>query len=157
MFKIRQPQNKPQELNYHFCFPKEIGRNRSTYPLPLNFTLFLNTLRNVCSLSKAKMDSTTEHITHGEKGRLELEIQDDEELFDIDLDLVDSIPLPNYYWESYILSTGTALLANCLLPVTHLSTAIPVNSGEPYLWQRCRCRCRCLENRMSFSVCKAGK
>uniref|UniRef100_A0A803MQE8 Uncharacterized protein n=1 Tax=Chenopodium quinoa TaxID=63459 RepID=A0A803MQE8_CHEQI len=76
------------------------------------------------------MDSKSKHISHGENGILEWEIQEDEELFDIDLALVDNIPPPNYYWENYVMSTGNALLANCLLPVTHLSTAVPVNSGE---------------------------
>lgn len=77
------------------------------------------------------MDSTTKHNLQEEKGRLELEIQEDEELFDIDLELVNNIPPPNYYWESYVLSTGDALLANCLLPATHLLNAIPVDSWEP--------------------------
>ena len=59
---------------------------------------------------------------------MEWENQEDEELFDINLELVDNIPPPNYYWERYFLSTGNALLANCLLPVTDLSDAIPVIS-----------------------------
>lgn len=71
------------------------------------------------------MGSKTRHIPQSEGRKLEVENQEEEELFDIDLELVNNIPPPNYYWESYLLSTGNALLANCLLPVTDLSNAVP--------------------------------
>ncbi|KAJ1380256.1 hypothetical protein SESBI_46200 [Sesbania bispinosa] len=51
-------------------------------------------------------------------------MEEDEDLFEIDLD---AVPLPPpHYWESYFTSTGNiALLANCLLPTSHISSAIP--------------------------------
>lgn len=79
---------------------------------------------------QSQMDSTTKHIPQCKQGASELGVQEDEELFDIDLELVDHIPPPNYCWESYILSTRNVLLANCLLPATRLSSAVPVLSGE---------------------------
>ncbi|CAO2824053.1 unnamed protein product [Amaranthus hypochondriacus] len=72
-------------------------------------------------------------ITYDEKYdhvMLEVDIQDDEELFDIDLGVVDNIPPPDYQWDHSVLSTRSALLANCLLPVSDLSSAVPVVSGE---------------------------
>ncbi|CAL5207397.1 unnamed protein product [Lathyrus oleraceus] len=54
--------------------------------------------------------------------------EDDEDLFEINLDAVNSIiPQPHNYWENnYFISTGgEVLLANCLLPISHISSAIP--------------------------------
>lgn len=54
--------------------------------------------------------------------------EDDEDLFEIDLEAVNSIipPQPYNYWENnYFISTGEVLLANCLLPISHISSAIP--------------------------------
>ncbi|KAE8726669.1 solute carrier family 35 member F2-like [Hibiscus syriacus] len=51
--------------------------------------------------------------------------EEDEELFEIDIEAVNSIP-PPHYWEGYFTATSSALLANCLLPICDLSTAIPM-------------------------------
>lgn len=63
--------------------------------------------------------------------------EDDEDLFEIDLDAVNSIiPQPHNYWENnYFISTGgEALLANCLLPISHISSAIPAcNNAVSFL------------------------
>ncbi|OAY40873.1 hypothetical protein MANES_09G056350v8 [Manihot esculenta] len=52
---------------------------------------------------------------------------EEEELFEIDLDAVDRIP-PPHYWESYFTATSSALLANCLLPIADVSCAVPTSS-----------------------------
>lgn len=54
-------------------------------------------------------------------------IEDDEDLFEIDLEAVNSIP-PPYYWDSYVTATGNALMANCLLPISDVSGAVPMVS-----------------------------
>jgi len=53
--------------------------------------------------------------------------EEDDDLFEIDLERVNCIPpLPYNYWESnYFISTGEALLANCLLPISDISSAVP--------------------------------
>jgi hypothetical protein len=53
--------------------------------------------------------------------------EDDEDLFEIDLEAVNYInpPLYNYLENNHFISTGEALLANCLLPKSHISSAIP--------------------------------
>ncbi|KAF4360078.1 hypothetical protein G4B88_030992 [Cannabis sativa] len=53
---------------------------------------------------------------------------DEDDLFEIDLEAVDSIPPPRY-WESCVTATESALLANCLLPISDLSSAVPMVSG----------------------------
>ena len=53
-----------------------------------------------------------------------LVMEEDEDLFEIDLDAVNCIP-PPHYWESYYTSTGNALLANCLIPISDISSAVP--------------------------------
>lgn len=57
-----------------------------------------------------------------------LGMEEEEDLFEIDLDAVP--PITQYYWEScsYITSTrNIALLANCLMPISHISSAIPAS------------------------------
>lgn len=54
----------------------------------------------------------------------EIGMEEDEDLFEIDLEAVDAIP-PPHYWESHYTSTGNALLANCLLPISDISVAVP--------------------------------
>lgn len=76
------------------------------------------------------MDFTITYDDIHDQVMLEVDIQDDEELFDIDLGVVDNIPPPDYHWDHFVLSTRSALLANCLLPVSDLSSAVPVVSGE---------------------------
>ncbi|CAJ2672693.1 unnamed protein product [Trifolium pratense] len=53
--------------------------------------------------------------------------EDDEDLFEIDLEAVNYInpPLYNFWENNHFISTGEALLANCLLPKSHISSAIP--------------------------------
>ncbi|CAB4317585.1 unnamed protein product [Prunus armeniaca] len=71
--------------------------------------------------------ASAEHATVGLcKGVADTEDEDD--LFEIDLDSVDSIPPPQYYGGNYFTATGNALLANCLLPVTDISRAVPMIS-----------------------------
>nr|DAD48574.1 TPA_asm: hypothetical protein HUJ06_018511 [Nelumbo nucifera] len=53
--------------------------------------------------------------------------EDDDDLFEIDLDVVDNLP-PPLYWESCSTATDCALLANCLLPISDVSSAVPVQS-----------------------------
>ncbi|KAK4281646.1 hypothetical protein QN277_013113 [Acacia crassicarpa] len=58
----------------------------------------------------------------------EIVMEEDEDLFEIDLEAVNAIP-PPHYWESYYTSTGNALLANCLLPISDISVAVPAGSS----------------------------
>lgn len=55
----------------------------------------------------------------------------DDDLFEIDLDFLDNIPPPQYY-EAHLTADGIVLLANCLLPIDDISSAIPIKSSfEP--------------------------
>ncbi|XP_022767114.1 uncharacterized protein LOC111311733 [Durio zibethinus] len=57
-----------------------------------------------------------------------IEMEDEEEeLFEINLEAVNSIP-PPHYWEAFFTATSSALLANCLLPISDLSSAVPTVS-----------------------------
>ncbi|KAL3536126.1 hypothetical protein ACH5RR_004587 [Cinchona calisaya] len=67
---------------------------------------------------------------------VEEEEEEEEELFEINLEVVNSIPPPQYYWESCYFTATTAtnncnnnnnnvLLANCLLPISDVSNAVP--------------------------------
>ncbi|XP_050383490.1 uncharacterized protein LOC126800217 [Argentina anserina] len=62
------------------------------------------------------------------KGHILSDMEDEEDLFEIDLEAVESIPPPQYNWDSYFTAAGDVLLANCLLPVTDISRAIPTVS-----------------------------
>lgn len=54
------------------------------------------------------------------------EIEDEDDLFEIDLEAVNNTPPPGYQWGSYRTDNpGIALFANCLLPVADVSSAIP--------------------------------
>ncbi|KAK9127743.1 hypothetical protein Syun_016540 [Stephania yunnanensis] len=55
------------------------------------------------------------------------EEDEDDELFEIDLKVVDNIP-PPLYLEGYFTRTSSALLANCLLPLAVISSAVPADS-----------------------------
>ncbi|XP_034694843.1 coiled-coil domain-containing protein 1 [Vitis riparia] len=50
---------------------------------------------------------------------------DDDDLFEINLEAVNTIP-PPHYWESCFTRTGNTLLANCLLPIADVSSAVPM-------------------------------
>nr|GMD82165.1 uncharacterized protein LOC109155132 isoform X1 [Ipomoea batatas] len=61
----------------------------------------------------------------------EEEEDDEDELFEIDLAVVDSLPPPRYCWDDdedgrFSAATRSALLANCLLPIAQLSCAVPM-------------------------------
>lgn len=58
----------------------------------------------------------------------EIDMEEDDDLFEIDLEAVNAMPPPQY-WESYHTSTGNALLANCLLPISDISVAVPACSS----------------------------
>ncbi|KAK7267972.1 hypothetical protein RIF29_20653 [Crotalaria pallida] len=64
-------------------------------------------------------------MTSSIKCYAELGMEEDEELFEIDLEAVNCIPPPHYYWESHFTSTKNALLANCLVPISDISSAVP--------------------------------
>lgn len=54
------------------------------------------------------------------------ELEEEEDLFEIDLEAVNCVSPPGF-WESCYTSTGNiALLANCLLPKSDVSSAVPV-------------------------------
>lgn len=57
---------------------------------------------------------------------MEMEEEEEEEgdLFEINLEIVNKIPPPQYYWETII--TTNTLLANCLLPIADVSCAVPI-------------------------------
>ncbi|XP_019158415.1 PREDICTED: uncharacterized protein LOC109155132 isoform X2 [Ipomoea nil] len=69
------------------------------------------------------------------------EEDDEDELFEIDLAVVDSLPLPRYCWDDdysrFTAATSSALLANCLLPISQLSCAVPMaaKAGDALLLQ----------------------
>ncbi|PRQ43869.1 hypothetical protein RchiOBHm_Chr3g0473001 [Rosa chinensis] len=56
------------------------------------------------------------------------DMEDEDDLFEIDLEAVESIPPPQYNWDRYFTAAGDVLLANCLLPITDISRAIPTVS-----------------------------
>ncbi|KAG2682946.1 hypothetical protein I3843_10G008600 [Carya illinoinensis] len=70
-------------------------------------------------------EDAAEHDTHTKV----LADMEDEDLFEINLEAVDSIP-PPHYWDSYFTATGNALLANCLLPISDVSGAVPIVSKD---------------------------
>ncbi|KAK2655313.1 hypothetical protein Ddye_008365 [Dipteronia dyeriana] len=76
-------------------------------------------------------DSNSENIKVAISRGLATDMEDEEDdLFEIDLEAVDSIPPVPHYWESYFTATTntTTLLANCLLPISDVSSAIPMVS-----------------------------
>ncbi|KAK3445594.1 hypothetical protein EUGRSUZ_A01506 [Eucalyptus grandis] len=70
------------------------------------------------------------------------ELEDEEDdLFEINLDAVDKTPPPNYFWDdAYCFAaaavavaaagSGTTRFANCLLPVEEVSSAVPAKSSD---------------------------
>ncbi|KAK7355429.1 hypothetical protein VNO80_14684 [Phaseolus coccineus] len=56
------------------------------------------------------------------------DLEEEEDLFEIDLEAVNCVSPPRF-WESCYTSTGNiALFANCLLPKSDVSSAVPVVS-----------------------------
>ncbi|GFQ06928.1 hypothetical protein PHJA_002836800 [Phtheirospermum japonicum] len=56
---------------------------------------------------------------------IKIEEEEDGDLFEINLEIVNKIP-PPHYWDSYFTSTSNTLLANCLLPIADVSSAVPM-------------------------------
>lgn len=76
-----------------------------------------------CCLKPRETISSDAHDTKKEQD------EEEEELFEIDFEVCSSIPPPHYNWESYVTSTNNiALMANCLLPISDLSNAVPMVS-----------------------------
>ncbi|KAK1408410.1 hypothetical protein QVD17_40156 [Tagetes erecta] len=69
--------------------------------------------------------SKDNHVADMNKHKLQEDFDDDEDLFEIDLDAVRDLP-PPYYWESCLTVTANTLFANCLVPITDVSSAIPM-------------------------------
>lgn len=65
---------------------------------------------------------------------IKVEEDEEEDLFEINLEIVNDIPPPQYEWESYFTAatSNTVLLANCLLPIADVSCAVPmtITSGN---------------------------
>lgn len=76
-----------------------------------------------------KMASTLEHNTYKEHAIMPIKEEDDDDLFEIDLDAVGNLP-PPYYWESYLTKTTNNLFANCLVPIADVSSAIPMANSK---------------------------
>ncbi|KAF8042898.1 hypothetical protein BT93_A1277 [Corymbia citriodora subsp. variegata] len=65
------------------------------------------------------------------------DLEDEEDdLFEIDLDAVDKNPPPSYFWDdascfaAAAAGGGTTRFANCLLPVKEVSSAVPAKSFD---------------------------
>ncbi|CAI9780214.1 unnamed protein product [Fraxinus pennsylvanica] len=54
------------------------------------------------------------------------EEEEERDLFEINIEVVNKIPPPQYYWDRYFTTTSDTLLANCLLPISDVSRAIPM-------------------------------
>ena len=81
-------------------------------------------------MASAIKEEISEHGYGGSSSHIQSlkEMEDEEEeLFEINLEAVNSIP-PPHYWEAFFTATSNALLANCLLPISDLSSAIPTVS-----------------------------
>lgn len=90
-------------------------------------------------------ENVKEHAIARKEGRIiDMLEEEEEELFEINLDVMDKTPaLYHSYWENdtnFTAMSSTspankfALLANCLLPVSDLSSAVPMAStltGSP--------------------------
>lgn len=70
-----------------------------------------------------------------------VEIEEDDDLFEIDLEAVNSIISPPNFSDDtcgfFTTAGGATLLANCLLPITDVSNAVPIgdsNEGEIFLF-----------------------
>ncbi|KAK4345787.1 hypothetical protein RND71_035963 [Anisodus tanguticus] len=73
---------------------------------------------------KEEIKIVIDHIVEEE------EEEEEEELFEIDLELVNNISPPHYNLESYFTTATSSctLLANCLLPIADVSSAIPTTT-----------------------------
>ncbi|CAH2062579.1 unnamed protein product [Thlaspi arvense] len=66
-------------------------------------------------------------LVHMEKEEKEEVEEQEEDLFEIDLEVVNNLS-PPHYWDSNSTATNHALLANCLLPISDISGAVPMVS-----------------------------
>ncbi|KAI4300459.1 hypothetical protein L6164_033836 [Bauhinia variegata] len=71
-------------------------------------------------------------MTSSVKRTQDMDMEDDEDLFEIDLDAVNCIPPPRY-GHSYNTSTQSALLANCLLPISDILSSVPASHAAAAL------------------------
>ncbi|XP_017976774.1 PREDICTED: uncharacterized protein LOC18598219 [Theobroma cacao] len=79
-------------------------------------------------MASAVKEEISKHGGSSSRTQSLAEMEDEEEeLFEINLEAVNSIP-PPHYWEAFFTATRSALLANCLLPISDLSSAIPTVS-----------------------------
>ena len=106
----------------------------TTFPTSPIISRHINTHMKAVVLQKLELPTMASTIQHcAETGRVRADFtriedeEDEEDLFEIDLDVVNNFP-PPHYWESYITATNNALLANCLLPISDLSRAVPMVS-----------------------------
>ncbi|OMO68309.1 hypothetical protein COLO4_29766 [Corchorus olitorius] len=80
------------------------------------------------SAASIKDETSPKHVEISNKKTqssvAEMEEEEEEDLFEINLEAVNNIP-PPHYWEAFYTATSSALLANCLLPISDLSTAVP--------------------------------
>ncbi|KAL8255857.1 hypothetical protein R6Q59_030924 [Mikania micrantha] len=68
--------------------------------------------------------SSKENVTNMKRLKLQdEEEEDDDDLFEINLEAVGDLP-PPYYWESCLTVTANTLFANCLVPITDVSSAV---------------------------------
>ncbi|GKV38960.1 hypothetical protein SLE2022_079260 [Rubroshorea leprosula] len=72
-------------------------------------------------------------LKHSLQNKEEEQEEEEEELFEINLEAVNSIPPPPHYCETHVTATGSALFANCLLPIADVSSAIPMSKACNFL------------------------
>ena len=67
-----------------------------------------------------------EHATCNKEKVVDIKLEEDDDLFEIDLEAVGNLPVPPFYWESYLTATANTLFANCLVPIADVSSAVPM-------------------------------
>ncbi|PWA98611.1 hypothetical protein CTI12_AA016790 [Artemisia annua] len=76
-----------------------------------------------------------EHATCNKEKVVDIKLEEDDDLFEIDLEAVGNLP-PPFYWESYLTATANTLFANCLVPIADVSSAVPMarntKRAEPF-------------------------
>ncbi|KAI3522774.1 hypothetical protein L1887_00824 [Cichorium endivia] len=64
-----------------------------------------------------------------EQYKEEEEGEEDEDLFEIDLEAFGDLP-PPCYWGTYLTATTNSLFANCLVPIEAVSSAVPMSNPK---------------------------
>lgn len=78
---------------------------------------------NKTMMMTSSLTSSSQH--HGKVSQ-DFELEEEEDLFEIDLDAVNCISPPRFWESCCYTSTGNiALFANCLLPKSDVSSAVP--------------------------------